>query len=642
MNFSQPPPNYRNFHSSIPVDLNQPKFSHPVPNVCQPNASHPIRHGQPTLPRPKHHEVHKPNIPTRHFICNGHSLSSIPVRSNSIGVAQCQPASNIYQNNYPSSHHTSTNNIIGVNQIGAQIGNISSRSANQVHAFNHPGLSFNSHGSMVTHPPTTLYAGPSVVPINAVSSYTNVSVSQTDIMSQALSKTNHPISFSQQPFQQARPSTCFSTARFIQPVNSPILNTGYAHAQQIPRAVVPVINPPNMDHHQSLKHSIPHSVGSMGNFSQSPSSLPPQVSLPIIFHNTASATLPNIQIPPPVLFSHPPPNYNGAHRLASPSRQTLESPLNCGNTTVNDNSMQHNVSGFVPVLPLAPASSTNGYVSKQGSDFNDIPDLRHQFLSNQLLPQTGQIVLLPPLPPDRSVQTIQLLTPASGGQFSVQTIVLPIVKVENTQELNQVKNEHCSNSQEVDTIHPPIKKDIIKNDNDDVMLNEVDLTGLPKVMQGIDLEKVKQFAADFKAARLSLGLTQTQVGQALTNVNADDGVAVSQSTICRFEKLEITALQVKKLLPALQSWLNEVKERQKQGLPVLFHEAVEGKDAKKRKKRTVFNQDTVDSLCKEFEKQPSPSSQQLGDIADKMGLDKETVRVWFCNRRQNLKKSTSL
>ena len=176
-----------------------------------------------------------------------------------------------------------------------------------------------------------------------------------------------------------------------------------------------------------------------------------------------------------------------------------------------------------------------------------------------------QIVLLPPLPPDRSVQTIQLLTPGSGGQFSVQTIVLPIVKVENTQALNQVKIENCSNSQEVDIIPSPIRKDIINNDNDDVMLNEVDLTGLPKVMQGIDLEKVKQFAAEFKAARLSLGLTQTQVGQALTNVNADDGVAVSQSTICRFEKLEITALQVKKLLPALQSWLDEVKERQKQG-----------------------------------------------------------------------------
>ena len=341
MNFSQPPPNYRPFLSSIPFDLNQPKFAHPVPNVCQPNASHPQRHGQPPLPRPKHHEVHQTNIPTRHFLCNGHSPSSIPVRSNSINVAngivanslssaQYQSAGNshyvIYQNNHPSSHHTSINN-----QIRAQNGNISSRSANHVHVFNQSGFSFiasNSHGSMVTHPPTTLYTGPSVVPIHTVSSYTNVSVSPTD-MSQALSKTNLPLSFSQQPHQQARPSSMFSTARFVQSVNTHTLNTGYVHAQHIPRGV-PVINPPTMDHQQPMKHSIPHSVGSVGNFSHLQSSLPPQDSLPIIYHSTATATLPNIQIPPPVLCTHPPPNYNGAYRLASPSSQTLKSSVNFG------------------------------------------------------------------------------------------------------------------------------------------------------------------------------------------------------------------------------------------------------------------------------------------------------------------------
>jgi len=136
-------------------------------------------------------------------------------------------------------------------------------------------------------------------------------------------------------------------------------------------------------------------------------------------------------------------------------------------------------------------------------------------------------------------------------------------------------------------------------------------------------------------------LTQTQVGQALSSNTSEEGMAVSQSTICRFEKLEITALQVKKLLPALQSWLQEAKERHKQGLPVIVQEAVDGRDNKKRKKRTVFNQETVNALNIEFELQPSPSSQQLAFIAEKMGLDKETVRVWFCNKRQNLKKNGS-
>jgi len=255
------------------------------------------------------------------------------------------------------------------------------------------------------------------------------------------------------------------------------------------------------------------------------------------------------------------------------------------------------------------------------------------------------VVLLPPLPPDRSVQTIQLLTPGPGGQFSVQTIVLPIIKVENTQPMHQMQgNKVIARNiaqEKVEQIQQEATGEIvIKGEDDSILLNEVDSTGLPKVMQGIDLEEVKLFAAEFKSARLSLGLTQTQVGQALTNNTSEEGVAVSQSTICRFEKLEITALQVKKLLPALQSWLKEAKERHKQGLPVIVQESMmDGKDNKKRKKRTVFNQDTVNALNVEFELQPSPSSVQLSFIADKMGLDKETVRVWFCNKRQNLKKN---
>ena len=91
---------------------------------------------------------------------------------------------------------------------------------------------------------------------------------------------------------------------------------------------------------------------------------------------------------------------------------------------------------------------------------------------------------------------------------------------------------------------------------EDLYLNKIDETGLPQVMQGIDLDQVKRFAAEFKTARINLGLTQAQVGEALNTCSTADQISVSQSTICRFEKLEITALQVKKLLPALRAWLD--------------------------------------------------------------------------------------
>lgn len=51
------------------------------------------------------------------------------------------------------------------------------------------------------------------------------------------------------------------------------------------------------------------------------------------------------------------------------------------------------------------------------------------------------------------------------------------------------------------------------------------------MVDGINLDEIKEFAKAFKLRRLSLGLTQTQVGQALS---VTEGPAYSQSAICRF------------------------------------------------------------------------------------------------------------
>lgn len=50
-------------------------------------------------------------------------------------------------------------------------------------------------------------------------------------------------------------------------------------------------------------------------------------------------------------------------------------------------------------------------------------------------------------------------------------------------------------------------------------------------VDGINLDEIKEFAKAFKLRRLSLGLTQTQVGQALS---ITEGPAYSQSAICRY------------------------------------------------------------------------------------------------------------
>lgn len=75
-------------------------------------------------------------------------------------------------------------------------------------------------------------------------------------------------------------------------------------------------------------------------------------------------------------------------------------------------------------------------------------------------------------------------------------------------------------------------------------------------VDGIDLEEIKNFAKAFKLRRLALGLTQTQVGQALSVTR---GPAYSQSAICRFEKLDITPKSASKIKPVLEKWMQEAE-----------------------------------------------------------------------------------
>ncbi|XP_075301869.1 POU domain, class 6, transcription factor 1 [Opisthocomus hoazin] len=155
---------------------------------------------------------------------------------------------------------------------------------------------------------------------------------------------------------------------------------------------------------------------------------------------------------------------------------------------------------------------------------------------------------------------------------------------------------------------------------------------------GINLEEIREFAKNFKIRRLSLGLTQTQVGQALT---ATEGPAYSQSAICRFEKLDITPKSAQKLKPVLEKWLSEAELRNREGQQNLM-EFVGGEPSKKRKRRTSFTPQAIEALNAYFEKNALPTGQEITEIAKELNYDREVVRVWFCNRRQTLKNTSKL
>uniref|UniRef100_A0A4W3JT01 POU domain protein n=1 Tax=Callorhinchus milii TaxID=7868 RepID=A0A4W3JT01_CALMI len=143
-------------------------------------------------------------------------------------------------------------------------------------------------------------------------------------------------------------------------------------------------------------------------------------------------------------------------------------------------------------------------------------------------------------------------------------------------------------------------------------------------------DDLEQFAKQFKQRRIKLGFTQADVGLALGTLY---GNVFSQTTICRFEALQLSFKNMCKLKPLLNKWLEEADSST--GSPTSIDKiAAQGR---KRKKRTSIEVSVKGALESHFLKCPKPSAQEITSLADSLQLEKEVVRVWFCNRRQKEK-----
>uniref|UniRef100_H3CCS8 POU domain protein n=1 Tax=Tetraodon nigroviridis TaxID=99883 RepID=H3CCS8_TETNG len=146
-------------------------------------------------------------------------------------------------------------------------------------------------------------------------------------------------------------------------------------------------------------------------------------------------------------------------------------------------------------------------------------------------------------------------------------------------------------------------------------------------------DDLEQFAKQFKQRRIKLGFTQADVGLALGTLY---GNVFSQTTICRFEALQLSFKNMCKLKPLLNKWLEEADSST--GSPSGIDKiAAQGR---KRKKRTSIEVSVKGALESHFLKCPKPSAQEISTLADGLQLEKEVVRVWFCNRRQKEKRMT--
>ncbi|XP_061093126.1 POU domain, class 2, transcription factor 1-like isoform X2 [Conger conger] len=159
----------------------------------------------------------------------------------------------------------------------------------------------------------------------------------------------------------------------------------------------------------------------------------------------------------------------------------------------------------------------------------------------------------------------------------------------------------------------------------------------PSLEEPSDLEELEQFARAFKQRRIKLGFTQGDVGLAMGKLYGND---FSQTTISRFEALNLSFKNMCKLKPLLEKWLGDAENLTlDQALSSsLDSAALEGLN-RRRKKRTSIDTNIRLALERSFlEQNPKPSSEEISSIADQLCMEKEVIRVWFCNRRQKEKR----
>lgn len=157
------------------------------------------------------------------------------------------------------------------------------------------------------------------------------------------------------------------------------------------------------------------------------------------------------------------------------------------------------------------------------------------------------------------------------------------------------------------------------------------LASIPPFELTPQLIELKAFAEDFKTRRIRLGFTQGSVGQSLAEKGYNN---FAQSTISRFEQMQLSPANAATIRVILEKWLLEAESPEPATTTTANSTQMAGR---KRKKRAVFTPQTRSVLEECFVQNPRPNRQSIETISQKLDLLPEEVRVWFCNKRQKSK-----
>ena len=162
------------------------------------------------------------------------------------------------------------------------------------------------------------------------------------------------------------------------------------------------------------------------------------------------------------------------------------------------------------------------------------------------------------------------------------------------------------------------------------------LASIPLSEMTPQYSELKAFAEEFKNKRIRLGFTQGAVGQSL----ADKGYSnFAQSTISRFEQMQLSPTNAAAIKLVLEKWLQETENPDSAHSPSSSSPVMA---SRKRKRRAVFTPQTKSTLENYFKQNPRPNRHIIETVAQELELLPEEVRVWFCNKRQKEKQGSSV
>ena len=151
-----------------------------------------------------------------------------------------------------------------------------------------------------------------------------------------------------------------------------------------------------------------------------------------------------------------------------------------------------------------------------------------------------------------------LLQSAAAGSSMVQ--MLPSSAQQQSQQ-NDVSEKNRISTPVFSRNTPKTRQQSKDDDHNNSINPPASAIPLPPVDEDIALDVLERFTREFKRRRIELGCTQGDVGAAMGRMYGND---FSQTTISRFEALNLSYKNMCKLKPMLEKWLREADSFQQQ------------------------------------------------------------------------------